>query len=72
MEELIIKERELRENIVQEINNSGLPAFILKPIFKEIYEQLNSLEIQQYNTAKQNTDKKNAEKKKEKKEESKK
>lgn len=58
MEELIIKERELRENTVQEINNSGLPAFILKPIFKEIYEQLQSIETQQYNTAKENLEKK--------------
>lgn len=67
MEEIILKERQVREQIVKTINDSKLPAFILKPIFKDFYDQLNNLEAQQYNMAKEN-----AEKKKEKKEESKK
>ncbi len=54
MDEIIIKERELRENIVQLINNSNLPAFILKPIFKDIFEQLENIEKEQYETAKNN------------------
>lgn len=53
MEEIIIKERELRENLIQLINSSGLPAFILKPIVKEIYDQVINIENQQYEEAKQ-------------------
>lgn len=53
MEEIIIKERELRENLIQLINNSGMPAFILKPIIKEIYDQVINIENQQYEEAKQ-------------------
>ena len=59
MEELIIKEREFRNKIVELINTSGLPAFILKPIIKEVYDQLIILEQQQYEqTQKQNKAKK--------------
>lgn len=52
MEELILKEREIKENLVELINNSNLPAFILKPIIKEMWEQLNIQEKQQYENAK--------------------
>lgn len=58
MEELILKEREVREKIVETINNSGLPAFILKPIFKEMYDQISMLAGQQYEEAKNNKIKK--------------
>lgn len=51
MDELIVKERETRENLVKLINESGLPAFAIKPILKEIFEQLNLLEQQQYEIA---------------------
>ena len=51
MEEVILKKREFDEKMVQIINESGLPAFILKPTFKEIYDQLNVLEQQQYQEA---------------------
>ena len=51
MEELIIKEKEFREKIAELINNSGIPAIMIKPILKELYEQLNILEVQQYNNA---------------------
>ena len=51
MEELILKERETREKIVQTINESGLPAIMLRSIFKDVLEQLNILEQQQYVTA---------------------
>ena len=51
MEELIIKEKEFREKIAELINNSDIPAIMIKPIVKELYEQLNILEIQQYNNA---------------------
>ena len=52
MEELIVKERETRDNIAQVINNSNLPAFILKPMIKELYEQLVILEQRQLEEAK--------------------
>ena len=51
MDKVILKERETREKIVQIINESELPAFILKPIFKDILEQINEIEMQQYNLA---------------------
>lgn len=61
MDELIIKEREFKEKLVQVINESGLPAFIIKPILKEIFEQASVLEQQQYETACANKDKKGEE-----------
>lgn len=51
MRELIIKEREIKEKIIGVINNSGLPAFILKSIIKELYEQINTLAEKQYEEA---------------------
>lgn len=51
MEEVIVKNGEFKQKLVGLINESGLPAFILKPTFKEIYEQLNVLEQQQYQEA---------------------
>lgn len=51
MEDLILKEREVKEKIIGTVNGSGLPAFILKSIIKDLYEQLNNIEEQQYNQA---------------------
>ena len=51
MEELILKEREIKEKLVDLVNSSNLPAFILRPIFKEMLEQLNIIEETQYNQA---------------------
>ncbi len=51
MEELIIKEKEFREKIVELINNSEIPAVMMKPTLKELYETLTLLEVQQYNNA---------------------
>lgn len=67
MEEIILKEREVREQIVQIINKSGLPAVMLKPIFKDFFETLNNAEAQQYEQARKLKEEK--EKKKDKKEE---
>lgn len=55
MEELIIKEREVKEALMNVINSSNLPAFILKSMLKEFYEQISKLEQQQYAQAKCNT-----------------
>ena len=57
MEELILKNEEFKEKIVQDINESQLPAFILKPIIKDIYEQIITLEQKQYMEAKNNREK---------------
>ena len=51
MEELIIKEHETRENLVKLINECGLPAFLLKSMIKEVYEQLEIIAQQQYTQA---------------------
>lgn len=57
MDELIIKEREFKEKLVQLINESQLPAFVIKPTLKEMFEQVNVLEQQQYEQACANKDK---------------
>ena len=57
MEQIILKEREIKENLVGIINSSGMPAFILKNIVKELYDQLNIIEQQQYEEALKNKEK---------------
>ena len=51
MDELILKEVEYREKITDLTNEIGLPAFIIKPIIKDLFEQLSNLEQQQYQQA---------------------
>ncbi len=48
MEELILKEREVKEQFVKTLNESKLPAFILKYILKDLFEQIDNLAQQQY------------------------
>ncbi len=64
MEDLIIKEREFKEDIVKIINNSNLPAFIIKPILKELLGQVELLEQEQYNKAVEKKNKENVKKEK--------
>lgn len=54
MDELLLKIIELKENVIQQINASELPAIMLKPIFQDILEQLKQLEIEQSNQVKNN------------------
>lgn len=54
MEEIILMKREFEEKLVKLINESNLPAFILKPIIKDLFEQLNMLEQQQLEQAQKN------------------
>lgn len=54
MEEILIKERELRNGIAELINKAELPAIIIKPILKDMYDQINILEQQQYELALKN------------------
>lgn len=51
MDKIILKHREFKENLVNLINEAGLPAFVLKPIMTELLEQLNQLEETQYQQA---------------------
>ena len=44
MNELILKDRKFKEDIINVVNNSGLLAFMIKPFFKELLEQLETLE----------------------------
>ena len=44
---------ETRKTIVDTINNSKLPAFILENIIKDIYMEINQMAIQQANLEKQ-------------------
>lgn len=54
MEELIVKQRDLYDEIIKVINEKNLPAFIIKPIIKELYEQVQISEQQQYEIALKN------------------
>lgn len=62
MEELIIKNQELKEILVKNINSSQLPAFAVKNILKDLLEQINIIEKTQFEEAKKTIDdKKNKE-----------
>lgn len=63
MEEVIVKDMEFKQKLTELINESGLPAFILKPTFKDVFEQLNMLEKQQYQEALNTSNKKEEAKK---------
>lgn len=54
MEEIILMKKEFEEELVKLINESNLPAFILKPIIKDLFEQLNVVEQQQLEQAQKN------------------
>lgn len=58
MEELIVKNQELREILVKDINSSQLPAFAIKNILKDLLEQINIIEKTQFDEAKKNIDNK--------------
>lgn len=51
MDELILKEAEYRDKLTQISNEIGLPAFIMKAVVKDLFEQLSNLEQQQYQQA---------------------
>lgn len=51
MDELIIKERKFKENIVELINQANLPAMIISPVIQDVLGQLQVLEQQQYQAA---------------------
>ena len=47
---LIIEET--KENLVKVINESGLPPFLLEPILKDLYNQINILKQQELEQSK--------------------
>lgn len=54
MDEIIIRERELKEELVNAINKSNLPALILAPILESLLGQVNILKEKEYNQALEN------------------
>lgn len=36
----------LKNKLINEINNAKLPTYIILPIIKELYEQINQLDIE--------------------------
>lgn len=58
MEELIIKNQELKEILVKDINSSQLPAFAIKNILKDLLEQISIIEKTQLEEAKIKIDEK--------------
>lgn len=46
---LILQVKETEENIIKELENSKLSAYILKQILSGLYEELNSIEQKEIN-----------------------
>jgi len=61
MNDLILREKEIRQKIVNIINNSGLPAILVKPMLKDFLEQVEVLEQKQYQEALRKKDEEAAE-----------
>lgn len=61
MEELILLKKDFEEKLVDIVNKSNLPAFILKPIIKDLFDELNILDQQQLEQAQKNKQLKNKE-----------
>jgi len=54
MEDIILSIIGLKEKIIEEINNSNLPAIMIIPICTDILEQLQKLQIEQETQIKNN------------------
>lgn len=48
--------KETKQKLLQTINESNLPAFILEPILKDYYEQIIKISEQQYENDKKEYD----------------
>ena len=53
MEELIVKEKEIRDKKKKDIQESNLPAMIVLPIIKDALTQLQQIYEMQYNQSKE-------------------
>ena len=49
--------QETEEQLVKTLNNSNLPAYVLKNILKELYQQIEQLEINEIEKYKQKNEK---------------
>lgn len=50
--------QETEEQLVKTLNNSNLPAYVLKNILKELYQQVEQLELNEIETYKQDQEQK--------------
>lgn len=50
---IIVVLRETEESIVNSINSSKLPNFILRPMIEKIYNQIVQNEVNEYNLSKE-------------------
>lgn len=48
---LIIEEG--KQNIIKAVNDSGLPAYLLEPIIKDIYNEIANLKIKELQESKE-------------------
>lgn len=56
-----IQVQEAEQKIVEDINNSQLPAYVLKTILQNIYKQLEELETQEIQKYQEETEKEDKE-----------
>lgn len=54
--------QETQQEIINTINKSNLPAYVLKQILKELYQQIEQLEINEIETYNQGQEKKSKKK----------
>lgn len=66
MDNSILKIYQFKEELIQKINNSNLPAVIVKLIIKDLLSEVEKIELQQYQEAKTNQEKEKIEEKGEK------
>jgi hypothetical protein len=58
MKPFTLQVQETEEQLVNTINKSNLPAYVLKVILKGLYQQVEQLEIDEIETYKQQQEKK--------------
>jgi hypothetical protein len=62
MKPFTLQVQETEEQLVKTLNESNLPAYVLKNILKELYQQIEQLELNEIETYKQQEEKKVKEK----------
>ena len=45
---ITLAQREFKDKIVQAINDSGLPAFVISPVLRQALDKVEEIEEQQY------------------------
>lgn len=62
---LTLRVQEIQSKVVDILNNSQLPAYVLKVMIKELYQQLENIEIEEikkYNEEQEKSQKKESDK----------